>query len=344
VTTQVRLRKQQAAGLIRQEAKRLRSGLWLIASSGVARHWRERQLPSFLRATRPNAMAGRRGIRAALVRWWYVLQPPFLSYIGSESGQYSILLTGKGGPLLMDPGAGVVLRRGDADTASADVARTRQALSQFIGVPAFEPVDGGVRETLIQGRHLSQLSLAERTEVWNAVARGYASLARQYGRDNALPLLQDVFRRLQELRLADDLGGAIRRFGEEALRWAEGQPLVPSHGDLSDDNLIVGPDGAPCLIDFEARCVGYLPCLHDPVILAVREAKRGRPDMLKHLMNGTVELNLPGVVEGHRRQALLLAAIVLHTFRRNQSQGQPDRERWQSHLEAMWRPVARYYT
>jgi hypothetical protein len=344
VTTQVRRRKQQAAELIRQEATRLRPGLWLIASSGVARHWREHQLPAFLRATRPNAMAGRRGLRAALARWWYGLQPPFLIHVGAGSGQYSILLTGKGGPLLMDPGAGVVLRRDGIDAAAAEVARTRQALSQFIRVPAFEPVDGGVRETLIQGRHLSQLSPTERTEVWNAVARGYASLARQLGRANALPLMEDVFRRLRELHLPDDLGGAIRRFGEEALRWAAAQPLVPSHGDLSDDNLIVGPDGAPCLIDFEERCVGYLPSLHDPVILAVREAKRGRPDMLKHLMNGNAELDLPGVVDGHRRQALVLAAIALHTFRRNQSQGQPDRERWQPHLDAMWRPVACYYT
>lgn len=53
----------------------------------------------------------------------------------------------------------------------------------------------------------------------------------------------------------------IRRFYTEAMRWLETRPHVPVHGDFTEENILVNPDGKPFLVDFER--VGTGTCEHD---------------------------------------------------------------------------------
>lgn len=43
----------------------------------------------------------------------------------------------------------------------------------------------------------------------------------------------------------------IRGFFREAMRWCETRARIPVHGDFTEDNILVDPDGKPYLVDFE---------------------------------------------------------------------------------------------
>jgi len=48
----------------------------------------------------------------------------------------------------------------------------------------------------------------------------------------------------------------VQRFFAEALRWTDGRKHVLVHGDFHERNIIVSPDGVPCLVDFESVGIG----------------------------------------------------------------------------------------
>jgi aminoglycoside phosphotransferase (APT) family kinase protein len=51
--------------------------------------------------------------------------------------------------------------------------------------------------------------------------------------------------------VGEEVWATLRRFYTEAVRWCETRPPVPVHGDFTEDNVLVDPEGRPFLVDFE---------------------------------------------------------------------------------------------
>jgi len=51
--------------------------------------------------------------------------------------------------------------------------------------------------------------------------------------------------------VGEETWAALRRFFTEAMSWLESRPQVAVHGDFTEDNILVDPDGRPYLVDFE---------------------------------------------------------------------------------------------
>ncbi len=51
--------------------------------------------------------------------------------------------------------------------------------------------------------------------------------------------------------VGEETWATIREFYRQAMRWCETRPVVPVHGDFTEENILVDPDGRPFLVDFE---------------------------------------------------------------------------------------------
>ena len=332
------------------QSAEMRPGVWLVSSRGYARHWSIRRLPVFLRQTK---MRKRRNadVYERVATFLNSVTSPFL-WVPRGPGTYSVLMPTKGGTLLMSPERGRMLRVGGDPRELAITLDIRRQMSLFVMNPAFEMLEDGakLREQLVEGTHLGKLRPDARLKVWRFIVSEYAHLARAHAKGRAVEVVEPALQFAQQLAGPTDLLDVLRRYGPELVMWAGEQPMVPSHGDLSDGNIVVNPEGYPVCIDFEARCVGWLPFFHDPLLLSVREARRGRKAVLQRILHGEEAEALTGlwsatgaaVRPGALMFALLCVAIV-HVWRRNHQEGPPDLRKAERQLRAMWKPLSPFY-
>jgi hypothetical protein len=281
----------------------------------------------------------------------YGIIAPVAFRVPSGEGRYSILLQTKGGTLMMDPKGGVVLRIFTNSQEFHEVVEVRSVMSPYVASPAFEVEEEGrsFKEALVVGSWVRGLAPMARAATWRRLTRSYADLAKVRARDYSGDIVTTALAAAMKCEIPTDLAAVLERDGGELMKWAGRQPLVPAHGDLSADNLIVDSAGAPFLIDFEARCVGLLPFFHDPLLLVVREANCGMPDLLGRIMSGEEDDVLACLwqMAGARCSAddvrfALLSVLLIHVHRRDHRPGPPDSSRFQHHLEWMWRSLASY--
>jgi hypothetical protein len=340
----IRSEKRSLTQLVREKASHLRPGPWFVAKGGYGRHWLERGPPRLLKETKLRRST-RKGSRDQVARILYRIIPPLVTRVPAGEGTHTIMIPTKGGVLLMDPGGGSVLRFAPDPDELREVARIRAEMAGHVASPSFLVVGegGAVREQLISGRSFRHLAAAARATAWRRLTGGYASLAEARGRGSSGQVVAAALAAAEGCLLPEGLRSILDVSERELVRWAGSQPLVPAHGDVSDDNLIIDGTGSPFLIDFEARCVGELPFFHDPLLLVIREAKRGRPDLLDRIMRGQEEDVLATLWHSARvgrshddLTFALLAVLLVHVHRRNHIPGPPDPDRLQDHLRQTW--------
>jgi hypothetical protein len=333
-----------------REMDEMRPGIWLVSSRGYARHWSVLRLPAFLRQTKMSKRTSG-GVGPGAAGFFDSVMNAFL-YVPRGPGRYSVLLPTKGGVLLMSPELGWILRVGVDRREVAITSDIRLQMSPFVKNPDFEVLEGGarLREQLVEGTHLGKLHPDVRLNVWRSIASEYAHLATAHARGRAVEIIEPALRFAEQLAGPTDLLDVLRRTARDLLIWAGEQPMVPSHGDLSDENIIVDPKGHPVVIDFEARCVGWLPFFHDPLLLAVREARRGRAAIVQRILNGEESEAISDLWSAAgtaaRPDALmfaLLGVVIVHVFRRNHHEGPPDLRKAEYQLTAMWKLLSTFY-
>ncbi|MEZ5989105.1 MAG: aminoglycoside phosphotransferase family protein [Planctomycetota bacterium] len=88
--------------------------------------------------------------------------------------------------------------------------------------------------------------------------------------------------------VGEELWKGIRRFYHDAMGWLETRPAVPVHGDFTEDNILVDPDGRPYIVDFER--IGTGSPEHDFTWFWIhsRRSPEWKRDLFFRFVHGTV--------------------------------------------------------
>lgn len=326
---QARARRRARHARLQRDAHFLRGGLWITANPKMACHWRHgRPSPQLQRA---KGIHWKLGLLRTLAS---------LTWIRSN-GTHSIFLPNayKVDAVLIDPGARSVLRVLHTGPISRASIESRIRLSRHLATPTFEVLDGGrlIREEFVQGEDFASLPSSERIDAFKVLLAGYTSLCAHEARGSAGRLFDSAVQASMEVGLPGNLtsflvaqAAAVR---PDVGRW----PLVPSHKDMSAENIIVRK-GRPVLLDFE--WAGCSPFCYDPMWLIIREAATGnRRDLLEALLEGrldselgalwkTADLQLP-----HNKVAALVPVVLFSAYEAATTAGATEPNRLRRYLE-----------
>jgi hypothetical protein len=99
----------------------------------------------------------------------------------------------------------------------------------------------------------------------------------------------------------------IRTFYREAMRWCETRPPVPVHGDFTEENILVDPDGRPFLVDFER--IGAGSPEHDFTWFWIHSSrpKEWKRDLFCRFMGGSLGSDRVRIEWSMRASAVYLA-------------------------------------
>jgi hypothetical protein len=248
-----RVRKRRLRNHLRQEAHRLRPGLWIIVNSRVARHCTRGRPPALLWRAKIRRGSGKLLARAVECVS-EALCPPVLAWIPRTvvnnrleyqqgiPGVYTIVVIGNGDDLvLLSQVKHSVLRLLSTGLVSTGYVEKRIRFSQHLSVPGFEIVEGGrgIREQYIDGHSFADLDAGRRLDVTMGVFRGYATLSRHEAARPSTRLLRDGLRSAIALPLPDDLMSLLMIERRQLLQDASTWPLVPSHGDPGAANMVI---------------------------------------------------------------------------------------------------------
>lgn len=212
--------------------------------------------------------------------------------------------------LLFDFDQNVVLQRQE-DAFSSDYGSLRKSFACFVSSAAFEIQADRTKmvEELVQGESLMALSAEERVPVVRECLAQLSDLVKAEDRGSSRRMLEEALcdgeRRLPRV---NSLRGSL-------LSWLGEAHLVPSHGDLSPNNIRVTNNGPVCY-DFET--VHLRPAWFDGVdlLLRARFFTRGElglelsaslePDLVTFL-----RLAIPGEMPSQWRRLILIGHELL---------------------------------
>lgn len=329
-----RARHRELRARLLREAQFLRPGLWITANPKMARHWRYGRPPAqLLRAKGTQLKQGLLRTFASLV--WI-----------RSNGTHTIFMPNAYKPdvVLVDPAARAVLRVLHSGPISQASIENRMRLSRHVDTPTFDVLDGGrlIREELVYGQDFAARSFGERGEAFKTLLAGYTSLCDHEGKGSALRLFHSAVEASEEVALPE----ALRSFFAAQANWVHPEvgrwPLVPSHGDMSAENIVLR-EGCPVLVDLE--WADYFPFCYDPLWLVVREAAEGdRRDLLEGLLAGQFDTELKALWEAaglrlpDNKVALLSAVVLLRAYYAATNAGITDPDRVGRYLQR-WFPA-----
>jgi hypothetical protein len=343
-------RARSRRALLRKYADVLQPGPWLLMHPKVAYHWRRRDLPAHVRQTKASARARRPGaigalsavLRAAL-SWTWVRRRPG----GSVYQAYSILVPNaySADVVLLDPPGRRVLRVAHDPAASRHRAAIQATMAAHLPVPAFRMADRGrlVHEEYIDGVSLAEVSPARRMEAFAKLLTGYAELCRSAGEGTSAPLIEAALRSAAIAALPAALHQLLEWEDARLRMEAAGWLLIPAHGDLCAENILVDAQG-PRLIDFE--WAGHLPFFYDVVTLLVREAVEGdRDDLLvawlrRRPIGAVAELFAASGAFADAR-LVVLAGVILRAHLAATRDGAMNLARFERYVTRAWTVVGR---
>jgi hypothetical protein len=351
ILTQALARRRAVRAELERDARFLRPGLWSLESQKMARHVRTGQLP----ATFDPAEAGSvtRGSGPVGTARWLLRQPFKLTWVRRSkvtepaerphAGRYAVWLARRYTPenVLFDVERRRVLRiREEGDQTRSDVPRR---LSRHLDVAPFTALPGQrlFVEEFLRGELFAAAPSARRFAAFRRLLEGYTSLVLADRAGSAEPLVATAMQRAGSATLppvlAAWLDGNVATLLTGAHRW----PLVPSHSDLTGDNVVLRA-GHPVLIDFE--WASYYPFFYDPLSLVIREASTGRTDLLDACCSGRFDAEIRALCGAARYEdadlcMLLVATLLIRCDRSTRRGEQVDRARYERHLARLWRPL-----
>lgn len=321
----LRAERRRMAVALRSHAALLRPGPWVVLTPRIARHWlavrdgrHARFKGSATRAYGSSAWAPARLLARHLLTSAIV---PMRATRRDDARRVSARCTVvvrnaiTNDLVLLDRRRGVVVRtHRQAATAAALDARAR--LGRYVDLPQARahPAAGITVEEYVEGRHLADLGPGERRAALRALVDAHARLIAGEGSGSSGATLASSLRVAERVELPPELRSALTGHADALAELAAACPLVPAHGDMSADNLLVR-DGRPVLIDLEWADV--LPAFYDPLWLVLREAvSDGRSDLLRAYGAGCfdVELRAGCRVAGIPFQARTRTLLLLHTL------------------------------
>ena len=147
---------------------------------------------------------------------------------------------------------------------TAEYVTLRKRFERHVNAPQFwtNPDTSWLREELVIGRQFSDLRSDEAMGAWTNVLmqlRDLSSNEFDPSAGNGAPFSELLA--VSPLRLSSGISSELGRlFGESHLEE------VPSHGDLSDDNVILNGDGLPVVVDLDE--ISLRPFWFDPLCVA----------------------------------------------------------------------------
>lgn len=321
----LRAERRRMAVALRSHAALLRPGPWVVLTPRIARHWLAtrgehpaRSTGSAARATGSSAWAPARLLARHLLTSAIV---PTRAAGRGDAGRVSARCTVvvrnaiTDDLVLLDRRRGVVVRtHRHAPTAAALDARAR--LGRYVDLPdaRVDPAAGITVEEYVEGRHLADLGPGERRAALRALLDAHARLIAGEGSGSSAPTMTSALRVAERVELPAELRAALTEHADALAELAAACPMVPAHGDMSADNILMC-DGRPVLIDLEWADV--LPAFYDPLWLVLREAvSDGRRDLLRAYGAGRFddELRAACRVADIPFQASTRTLLLLHTL------------------------------
>lgn len=147
-------------------------------------------------------------------------------------------------------------------------------------------------DTYIHGRKLAQCRSDEREAAFRSLLHQHLVFARCEAREPNLELTRRAIETMRRFAPDSIPGLFVEKRCEQLERLGSNLALLPAHGDLNAQNVIISA-GQPWLIDWDAA--GELqPVLYDLLSLILWEADLGRFDLLRAFFGGAFD---PGVCE-----------------------------------------------
>jgi hypothetical protein len=338
-------RKRLIRRLLLESKQHCRSGLWYVEGR-YARH-RSSSVPRAI----TDAV---RGIRK---RWRLgdmveKALPPWHAHVPAagtaNEGECSIAYLSKRGDWkLFDLSAMSILSRPIWRGKEPEV-KTVEVYANYFHVPASEIVrtSGRLwrREQYVGDTTLMQCSNEVRVSMLDVLFEQYKQFAESQAIAPSSQLTSDAISTMLSIA-PDSIPSRIVKKHEAAMRAFGGSfPLVPAHGDLSGQNVLVFR-GKPWIIDWESAGRSG-PVLYDLLYLFLREAEFGRLDLLEAFLHGTFDarmctvLAVLGVRCPLQDKVLLLVYAYLITFYWKKTLGERDAGR--RNVDVLWNPLIGY--
>jgi hypothetical protein len=245
--------------------------------------------------------------------------------------------------------AGIVWTRPPhVDMLAIEMRKIQQFASHF-NVPPASAVElqGQLwrREPYIQGTPLScSTDLLERKQVLRVLLEQYAAFAE---REATPPVPEVTHAAIATIRdsAPESLPARIASNHDVEMRaLARALPMLPAHGDLGGQNVLIG-NGGPWILDWD-NAGEPLPLLHDILYLMIREAELGRVDLLEAFLSGALDeevrrlLARNGCLTIPSSNLVMLAHAYLIRFHLKSRDGHRDTEA--RNVDSAWNPLRRY--
>ncbi|MBA2316201.1 MAG: phosphotransferase [Euzebyales bacterium] len=306
----------------------------------MARHWGGGRTGGHVQRSAARPARGvaadvlTRAVRLVLASMWVGRQRKGSegAAAGDLGGRFPLLIRTRFSEdaVLLDPKEGLVLRTHRSSPPSPAVLEARRRLARHLAMPSWEvrPEVPGMTEEYVEGDHLAALPQSEQEAVVRELLVAQGRLAADEGEGSTAAVLQGALQVVDRVDAPVSLRAELDRERPRLAVVAERCPLVPAHGDMSSDNLVVR-DGRPVIIDLE--WAGMLPFGYDPLWLLLEEAvHRRRPALLQAYLRGVFDPELRAActaadlppAEGTGRRLLLLVLLVrCHVTTRHQASG-----------------------
>lgn len=280
---------------IRAAAKHLKPGLYLACDEQffVWRLWTARLPGHLVEARIRNGIDGNGGISETvrLCRLW--VKHTFAIGAGllmvRSGGGFSVAVVSRDGTLiLLDAESGSVKRLAERPIYTTEYIALRSALASHIPCPVFAVDEDGaaIAEEFVQGEIYETLGKSDKRAATRVLLQGFAELVANQGVWHS----EEMLTRMRAAFAARELPETLRieSWFARTLKRSRHWPLVPAHGDLHSENIVVR-QGDTVLIDLAGidkplgLCLSMRPFWYDAITLIVSPAV---PDLFQEFLEG----------------------------------------------------------
>lgn len=234
-----------------------------------------------------------------------------------------------------------------AGKSASDVA-TLESFGRHFDIPPWRVVRDGQTswrvDRLIPGVSMVHAAAGERSAAVRRLLDQYAAFAREAALPASPELTDQALATIVDCAPHSIPAAMARSCEAEMKRVGGALNLLPAHGDLSAQNVIVD-DGRAWVLDWDTAGTPR-PILYDILYLVVREATLGRTDLLDSLVAGRFDDGLERTFAAFcpaRRPAdnliLLMHAYIVH-FHAARLAARLDAQA--TNVDSVWNPLRRY--
>jgi hypothetical protein len=266
----------------------------------------------------------RLGVVSGLKAWvTNYLVPPLMVKIGNQLREpvtacNQLLLTSDGGIKLFSPT--VVLIHVPDWKKRKRLMEAHKVLGEHLPVTELRPLDDGelLEETFVEGRSWHLMARDEQYNAYPLLLSMITRLTKETSRAlYGINAAEDAVRRALMATVSFPVNDLIRERHKEISMFLALCPVVPSHGDMSGQNIIVGSNRL-YIIDLER--FAYLPFFYDALKLPVANALYLRSeDLVRAVLTGKFDQSLDTLFAAAGVQAFsaqrtvaMLSVLVVH--------------------------------